>query len=269
MLMFDEFMKERQYLQNVSPRTLEWYKQSFRWLGIEKPTESELKEFVIRMRTAGLKPSSCNNRIRAVNAYLSWSKSEHRVPKLKEDQRILPTYATDDIRKFMAWKPVGKFQVRLQCLILVFADTGCRLSEALELKWTDVDFDNLLMKLHGKGGKDRIIPFSMELRKFLFRMRMRSEHTYAFSTRNGRKLGSRNVLRDVTKLCQRLGIRAPERLVHALRHTFAINYLRNGGSVFHLQKVLGHSSLEMTRKYVNLMTDDLQKVHQQVSMLSV
>jgi len=53
-----------------------------------------------------------------------------------------------------------------------------------------------------------------------------------------------------------------------MRHTFAVNYLRKGGSVFHLQKVLGHSSLEMTRRYVNLITDDLRQVHQRVSLLA-
>jgi len=52
------------------------------------------------------------------------------------------------------------------------------------------------------------------------------------------------------------------------RHTFAINYLRKGGSVFHLQKVLGHSSLEMTRRYANLLTEDLQAIHERISLLA-
>ena len=60
---------------------------------------------------------------------------------------------------------------------------------------------------------------------------------------------------------------APPRTLHAFCHTFSIHYLRKGGSVFHLQKVLGHSSLEMTRRYANLMTEDLQAVYERVSML--
>ena len=60
----------------------------------------------------------------------------------------------------------------------------------------------------------------------------------------------------------------PARTLHAFRHTFAVNYLRRGGSVFHLQKMLGHSSLEMTRRYVNLVTEDLQKIHEKVSLLT-
>jgi site-specific recombinase XerD len=60
----------------------------------------------------------------------------------------------------------------------------------------------------------------------------------------------------------------PERTLHAFRHTFAVHYLRKGGSVFHLQKVLGHSTLEMTRRYANLLTEDLQAVHQKISLLA-
>jgi site-specific recombinase XerD len=52
------------------------------------------------------------------------------------------------------------------------------------------------------------------------------------------------------------------------RHTFAINYLRKGSSVFQLQKVLGHSSLEMTRRYANLLTEDLQAIHERISLLA-
>lgn len=61
-LKFQQFLKERQYLINVSPKTLLWYQQSFRWLGTPDPTQSDITDFVIRMRQAGLKSSSCNNR---------------------------------------------------------------------------------------------------------------------------------------------------------------------------------------------------------------
>jgi integrase/recombinase XerD len=72
----------------------------------------------------------------------------------------------------------------------------------------------------------------------------------------------------VKLLCKRLWFQPPSRSLHAFRHTFAVNYLRRSGSVFHLQKVLGHSTLEMTRRYANLVTADLQPVHERVSLLS-
>lgn len=70
---FEQFIRERQYLTNVSPSTLEWYKHSFKWLRSESPTEEELKDAVLRMREKGLKATGCNSAIRAINAYLHWN----------------------------------------------------------------------------------------------------------------------------------------------------------------------------------------------------
>ena len=264
---FEQFIKERTYLTNVSSRTIEWYRQSFKWLDNPNPTEADLKEFVIRMREGGLKPSSCNNRIRAVNAYLKWAGSSLKVQKLKEGQRVLPTFDAADIQKIVRYKPKTATRIRLQVLLLTLADTGTRIDEALSLKWHDVDFDNLLLTVTGKGDKQRKIPFSFELRRFLWRYKPRFKFDLVFPTSTGNKWDRRVVLRDVKLLCRSLSITFPERTLHAFRHTFATNYLRKGGSVFHLQKVLGHSSLDMSRKYAHLSTNDLSAVHQKVSLL--
>jgi hypothetical protein len=62
----EEFLKERQYLKNVSPKTIDWHKWSLAWLGVEGPCEKGLKQVVIRMRERGLKASSCNTRARSI-----------------------------------------------------------------------------------------------------------------------------------------------------------------------------------------------------------
>ena len=102
---FEQFIKERVYLLNVPPKTVEWYQQTFRWLGTPTPTEEELKTLVLNMRERGLKPTSCNSRVRAVNAFLRWSGSAHRLPKQKEPVRILPTFTLPQIAKMMRWNP--------------------------------------------------------------------------------------------------------------------------------------------------------------------
>jgi integrase/recombinase XerD len=261
---FEQFIKERQFISNVSLRTVEWYRQSFAWLDTPEPTSDQLKSLVIRMRERGLKPASCNNRIRALNAYLHWrvegiskcgAGCKHlRIPKLKEEHRVLPTDDQSAITKLMAWKPKEQTQTRLQTLVMTLADIGSRIDEALSIQWPDFDFDNLLLTLHGKGAKDRIVPFSVELRRYLVRwQKIAPKGALVFASRNGTKLDRRDVLRDVKQLCRSLGFNPPERSLHAFRHTFALNYIRRGGSVFHLQKVLGHSSLEMTRRYASLL----------------
>jgi integrase/recombinase XerD len=265
---FEQFIKERQYLTNVTPATVEWYRQSLAWLSTESPTEANLKSLVIRMREKGLKASGCNCRIRAINAFLKWSGSTVRIPKLKEPQLILPTFTAEQIKRFLGYKPKGYYERRLHLLVLILLDTGCRISEALNVHVADCDLDNLLITLHGKGQKERKVPFSLELRRALFRYtREMQPHQLVLSTKQGCRLDRHIVARDMKRFCRSLGFAPPVRTLHAFRHTFALNYLRRGGSVFHLQKMLGHSSLEMTRRYANLMTEDLQAVHQRLSLL--
>jgi len=278
---FEQFIRERQYLHNVTPSTVEWYRHSLKWLDSESPSQQEMKDAVIRMSESGRKPTGCNCAIRAINTYLHWNSGSERkcgpgcqhsrIQKLKEPQLVLPTYTAPQIRQLVTWKPKGKYQRRLHVLILFLLDTGCRITEALTLRVCDLDMSNMLVTLDGKGRKQRVVPFSFELRKTLVRFIRdfgRKMDALLFANRSQTRLAHRNVLRNVKDLCKRLGFKAPARTLHAFRHTFAIHYLRKGGSVFHLQKVLGHSTLEMTRRYANLMTEDLQAVHERVSLLS-
>jgi integrase/recombinase XerD len=221
---FSQFIRERQYLHNVSPATIEWYKHSFKWLRTESPTEEELKDAVMRMREKALKATGCNSAIRAINAYLKWSGSPHRVLYLKEDQRVLPTFKLPDIKKLLSHrpKPANLYQRRLHLLILVLLDTGCRIDEVLSLRAADCDLDNLLFTVTGKGRKQRKIPFSFELRRHLSRFLVDLHpEQLVFATRHGRKLGRRNVLRDVKLLCRRLGVipRRREHCTHAAIHS--------------------------------------------------
>jgi len=190
------------------------------------------------------------------------------VPKLKEPDVILPTFTAAQIKSLVKWKPKRKAQRRLHVLILLLLVTGARISEALKLRVRDVDLDNMLITLDGKGRKQRLVPFSFELRKALFATSQslggnRTHFCWQVATR----LNWVGVSCYVKLLCNKLGFTPPARTLHAFRHSFGVSYIRRGGSVFHLQKVLGHSTLEMTRRYANLTTEDLQAVHERVSLL--
>jgi site-specific recombinase XerD len=139
----------------------------------------------------------------------------------------------------------------------------------------DVDFDNLIIKVKGKGGKHRLVPMSLELRKVLFRWRQKSldhlsHHSgLMFPTKYGTQLRARDSLRDFKKLCRKLRITGVRCSPHTLRHTFAVNYLRAGGNLFYLSKILGHSSVKTTERYLqSLQVEDLQAVHDRLSLLA-
>lgn len=270
-LRFEEFIRERQYLHNVTPATVAWYRESLKWLPSETPTQADITSAVVRMREKGKSAAGCNCTLRAVNAYLRWSGSTVKAPRLKEPQGVMPTFTDAQVAKLVRWKPRALVERRVGLLVLLLLDTGCRISEALGLRVSDLDLDNLLVTLDGKGRKRRVVPFSFALRKAVYRYVVdagRKPSALLFAARNDAGLSRNNMLRDVKALCRELGFTPPARTLHAFRHTFAVNYIRRGGSVFHLQKVLGHSSLEMTRRYANLATADLQAVHERVSLLA-
>ena len=73
---FNEFIRERRYLRNVSPSTISWYTHALKWLPNESPSQTELKDTVLRMREKSMKATGCNAAIRAINAYLHWSSTE-------------------------------------------------------------------------------------------------------------------------------------------------------------------------------------------------
>jgi integrase/recombinase XerD len=185
----------------------------------------------------------------------------------------MPTFTDLQIKRMVAWKPKVRnyHHRRLHLFVLFLLDTGARSAEVLGLRPKDINLDNLLVTLDGKGRKQRVVPFSFELRKALYRYLKEfgcKPDALLFACGTGTRWSRRNALREVRQLCRDLGFEPPARTVHAFRHTFAVNYLRREGSVFHLQKVLGHTSLEMTRRYTNLVTTDLQAVHERVSLLS-
>jgi integrase/recombinase XerD len=113
----------------------------------------------------------------------------------------------------MRWKPKNVYEHRLYAILLTLLDTGCRIDEVLSLRTSDIDMENLLLCITGKGRTQRRIPFSFELRRVL--LRYADIDGLLFRTRDGRKLGRRNILRDVKSLCKRLGFVPPERTLHA------------------------------------------------------
>lgn len=279
--MFDQFVKELQYLKNVSPLTVKSYRQAYerycRFTGERDilPTKASLNQFVIGMREAGLKPTSCNISIRAINSYLGWLhenefvKERLKIKQLKSERKVIEPYTDEELQKVLAFKPKDFYERRLTTLAALLIDTGIRIEEALTLKTSGLDLDNQLLRIQGKGSKERIVPFSFEAGKLLFlylKKRLDKRGDYVFCATSGNRLSYRNILREWEAFCGRIGI--PYRPFHQLRHNFGLNFIRGGGDVTELRRLLGHSSITTTQLYVNLQTEDLKRAHQRTSILA-
>lgn len=276
---FELFIREKRYVQNVSEHTIEFYTRGFNMFvrhGFDLATISkvQLMECVTSMREGGMTASCCDAHIRAINPFLTWlfeneiTDTHFKVARIKFEKRIMKTFTEAQIKAIINYKPKGWYEKRIHTLLLVLADTGIRINEALTLGRSGLDFDNLLLTVTGKGNKQRIVPFSIELRKYLFKFVSSHKYDLVFCNRHGGKLRYDNMRRDFGGLIDKLGIEGFDGCFHAFRRFFATNYVRQSGNTFMLQRLLGHSSQKMTSEYVKLVTEDLSREQNRTSILN-
>src|SRR5437868_11183601 len=120
--------------------------------------------------------------------------------------------------------------------------------------------------VRGKGDKQRIIPMSIELRKRLFPYSKTYYFNLFFPSRNGQLLDYDNCRVDLQVMCNKLHILC--KAFHGFRRAFARGFIKNGGDVFSLQHILGHSNIETTKLYVDLNPEELKEIHLKHSILS-
>lgn len=153
-------------------------------------------------------------------------------------------------------------------LFSIMFSTGCRVSEICNLKITEIDWENNWIIIHGKGDKDRFVPMSNALRKafkkyLIERKKYIFEHhlpitPYLMITRAGNILSKDEINNTFRKIKDKIHSKGARFSSHTFRHTFATLYLKNGGDVFSLQKILGHERLETTKIYVNFNDSDMR-----------
>jgi integrase/recombinase XerD len=273
--LFQQFLKEKRFIQNVSQNTILFYEQSFKTFNLQDPvTKSQLKERVTSLREAGKSPACCDAYIRGINSFLTWLfQNEHleehlKVKRLKLERRVMKTFTDVQIKAILTFKPKNFYEARLHTLLCTLAETGIRIDEALGLSRDRIDFDNMLLTVKGKGNKERIVPFSIELRKALFKWLKQHKFNLVFPTRHGGRMLYDNVRRDFSLFTDKLGIDGFDGAFHAFRRCFAKNYTRKGGNLFYLQHILGHEDIKVTRSYVEVEIEALQETHLQTSLMS-
>ena len=227
----------------------------------------------------GLAPQTIHGFVRSLRTFASWLQREGytednifqaiKPPKLP--QTLIQPLTEDEIRRLLLAVPRDTHEgVRSYAIVLLFLDTGIRLSELVNLKISDIDFVVGQFRVLGKGAKERLVPMGLTARRAVIRYKehvrpqpVRPLEDRLFLTVAGDPISRDSVTRIIERLARRAGI--PRLHPHLMRHTFAVRYLVNGGDVFTLQKILGHSTLEMTRRYVTLASGDVKDKHRQYS----
>jgi len=178
----------------------------------------------------------------------------------------IPEVLTQEEQEVLLRQPNPRYPTgeRNRLLLRVMLDTGLRLSEAINLRWQDLDL--LTGRLHvkqGKGAKDRVLWVGDELLEFLRRWRERQAKVvgwapeHVFTTLDGKPLQPRYVQYMVKRYAQRAGITKNVH-PHTLRHTFATDLLRETRNIRLVQKALGHANLATTQIYTHIVDEELE-----------
>jgi len=168
---------------------------------------------------------------------------------------IIKPLTAEQIQQMLECCPDYFLGVRDKTIVLLFYDSGLRRSEAVNIKLDDVDIKNGIIKVMGKGAKERRVAIGEETRRALtmYLLRRTDSQPWLFVTRDRakdpEKMSPRAIYLVVKRLMQRAGITGVKLGPHTLRHSFATASIRNGANLFYVQSLLGHSTLNMTRRY--------------------
>lgn len=270
-------------LRNLSPLTVEWYDrkltafcQTFHDQRLADLTTDHVRGY---LNSLSVHPTTRNGSLRTLKAFFKFCVAESRLTEspvarlepAKEHRPIIETFSDDQIAQLLKAIPQRRFVgCRDFALILLLLDSGARIAEALDLKLTDLRFEPTpsIHIRHGKGDKARELPIGkttvQALTRYLSRRR-ECKSEYVFVSATGGRLDRARVRRFLMDYGHKAKITGIRLSPHTLRHTFAKKWILAGGDAFSLQRMLGHTSLSITQRYVALFANDLQTQHQKYS----
>jgi integrase/recombinase XerC len=260
-----------------------WIAQGQSELAIPGPawTEDSLREFLYHLReTRNYAPASLAQSIscfKSLDHYLLKSQITHsaitfsiRTPK--KDQKLVD-FISQDVLRVEPPEEMDEISLRRWALFEIFYGSGIRLAEIESLSWNDIQLPSPLIKVLGKGNKERFAPISSQAIQLLTRIAqsrgfeltdhdIRRRHTPIFLSTRGTPLSRSSIQRDIGSFLESLGWQG-KASPHMLRHSFATHMMENGAEIMSVKELLGHSSVQSTQVYTHVTHDQIMKNFQQ------
>lgn len=276
--------------RRLSPDTIKEYNNTFRKfqaflegdLIIADITPNHVRAFLAGQDKVS-KKTLLNYHI-GLSALWTWALEEglveqhvlHKVHRPRPEMRAVIPYTRDEIKAMLGalersrtYKRPGKretdhrlkYALRNQAIILLLLDTGIRSSELCNANLADLDLRVRRLRVMGKGSKERLVRFSARTGRAIWRyLALENRQSGPLFSANNRRMNRDELLKTIRRISLRANV--SEANVHRFRHTFAIEYLRNGGRPWHLQQTLGHSTMSMVKHYLALSQVDIDQDHQ-------
>lgn len=282
---FETFLLNKQ-ASGVTDKTLTTYRQHFgaiskfldTQLEISDLTQSVLDKMIVDMRNSTLSHNSISSYSCTLKVFLNWCNAEGltdiHMKQFKRQETLKETY-TDKELKALLKKPNTKkcsfAEYRNWVIINFLLNSGCRAATLRNIRNEDVDLDNRIVYYrHTKNKKPQVIPLCgvmVSVLKEYQHIRGGSKGDFFFPNDTGGQLTENGLRCTIARYNQQRGVQKTS--IHLFRHTFARKYLIDcGGDAFTLQKILGHSTLDMTKHYCAIFDADLTKHYDSLSPLA-
>jgi len=232
-----------------------------------------IRTWIASLLEKGVSPRSVNRKISTLKSYFKFLIREGVIvenPMTKvvapKSKKRLPVFIEEDQIESLLNEvrfEEGFIGERNKLIIELFYVTGIRLSELINIKISDIDFQNQSIKVLGKRNKERLIPLSSsmvgELRSFIEK---NQQNQFLFTNLDGKRLYTKLVYRLVNKYIGEISS-VNKKSPHILRHTFATHMLNNGADINAIKELLGHATLSATQVYTHNTIEKLKTVYKQ------
>ncbi|MCX8110730.1 MAG: tyrosine-type recombinase/integrase [Syntrophorhabdaceae bacterium] len=277
-----EFYRYLDTEKGVLPNTKRAYMSDIEFFidFIEKNRYKTLDHHAIRAYIVSvyknLKKSSLSRKISSIKVFFKFMKKKGYIrentaiiiknPKL--EKHLPKFYTIDEIFHFLDYLPrEGWINIRNRAIFELMYSTGIRAQEALNINIDDVHIQGMWVKVRGKGGKERILPFGEKAKTALelYMDWIKQVGRYAperplFINFRGSRLSYRGLLKIMKKHQLRAGL-FKDLALHGIRHSFATHMLDGGADLRSIQELLGHSRLSTTQKYTHVSMDKLMETY--------
>lgn len=234
-----------------------------------------IRSWIVSLMEQKISPRSVNRKITTLKTFYKYMLRQCLVaenPMLKiqapKTSKRLPVYVEKERMDVLLDRTDFSDDLEGQTsrlIIELFYATGMRLSELINLKQGNVDFENCQLKVLGKRNKERIIPFNLDLKNKLeafLTAKCETAGDYLFVTKKGVKLYEKFVYRLVNNYLSKVTT-LDKKSPHVLRHTFATHMLNNGADLNAIKELLGHANLSATQVYTHNTVEKLKNIHKQ------
>lgn len=233
-------------------------------------TNHDVRGYLKYLDSCNLKNSTISRRISTLRTFYNYLVDENIVennvfhnvknPKL---EKKLPNYLNyNEMEELLESIDISTTEgLEKRLLIEMFYSTGCRVSEMINVKISDIDFTNKTIRIMGKGSKERMVYFGDYASKYLdnYLSKVKCDK-YLFTNKKGEKLTINEVEQIVKDIMKNISIKTHV-TPHTLRHTFATHLLNNGADIKTVQELLGHANLSTTGIYTHVSSDRLKDIY--------